>query len=90
MPSNENPPSTLVQITPTAWHVKRFLRRKALPFFLPRQGESVTVWKIFFDGHNSLEIKGILIKRRGNCIMFSPFDSLFGWLSNDLAIDLGT
>ena len=22
--------------------------------------------------------------------MFSPFDSLFGWLSNDLAIDLGT
>ena len=22
--------------------------------------------------------------------MFSPFSSLFGWLSNDLAIDLGT
>ncbi|MDT8336047.1 MAG: rod shape-determining protein, partial [Desulfurivibrionaceae bacterium] len=22
--------------------------------------------------------------------MFFPFDSLFGWLSNDLAIDLGT
>ncbi|MCK5195854.1 MAG: rod shape-determining protein, partial [Desulfobulbaceae bacterium] len=22
--------------------------------------------------------------------MFNPFNSLFGWLSNDLAIDLGT
>ncbi len=63
--------------------LKEYSRGSFFPSFFCDPASSRRSGQVF-----NITLKGVLHPKEGR--MYSPFNFLFGWLSNDLAIDLGT
>lgn len=63
--------------------LKEYSRGSFFPSFFCDPATSRRSGQVF-----NITLKGVLHPKEGR--MYSPFNFLFGWLSNDLAIDLGT